>query len=222
MGIRRYGRSAYRKGRRLYKWGRANPKQAMALARSAWKGVQTIRGLVNSEMFHKTNTYTLGSNTSKIHPLNHIAQGDGVDFRTGNSILVKRLVMNGYMYINSSQTSNTRVMLAIVLDKQQVSDTTPSITDIFSSAGDPSTLLNVNNTGRFKIVWRRQYTMEAQTVGSSSKQLKLFKRFHFHTRYNGTADTDIQKNGLYLVMITSEPSLYPVININARLSYHDN
>lgn len=210
-----------RRTRRKTAW--YNRKYSTAqIARAAWRSAKYIRGLVNSEMFHKSNQFSLGSNQSKIFHLNGISQGDGVDYRTGNSILVKNFVANGYMYINASQTTNTRIMIALVQDKQQVSDTTPTITDIFTSDSDPSTLLAVNTAGRFKILFRRQFTLDSNAAGNNAKQLKIFKRLNFHTRYNGTSDTDIQKNGLYLVMITSESTLYPSIVLNGRLSYHDN
>jgi len=126
------------------------------------------------------------------------------------------------MYINASQTTNTRIMLAIVVDNQQVSDTTPALSDIFTSGTDPHTLLNVNTLGRFKILKRMQITLDSNAAGNNARTLRLFRRFNFHVRYNGTAGSDTQKNGVYLVMITSESSLYPTISLNTRVSYHDN
>lgn len=223
MGFRRFRKSAFRKGRRLYRYARANPKQALALARSAWKGVQTIRGLVNSEMFHKDAQYTLGSAQTRIYHLTTLTQGDAVSGRTGNSILLKSFSANGYMYVHPSQTTNTRVMLALILDKQQVEDTYPTLANIFANDTTPNTLLNSSNLGRFKVLWRRQYTLDSNAGGgNNAKQIKIFKRLNFHVRYNGAAETDIAKNGVYLCMITSEPSLYPTIDFQSRINYHDN
>nr|WAE43156.1 MAG: capsid protein [Cressdnaviricota sp.] len=222
MGFKRYARSGFRKGRRLYRYARKNPKQTMALARSAYKGVQVLRGIINSEMFHLDSTIDLGSNQTSITPLLAIGSGDTDSTRTGNSLLIKRWSANGYMYIESTQTTNTRVMLALVQDKQQVGDTTPAINQIFSNATSPSTLLNSSNLGRFSILMRKQYSLSSNDAGNNVKQLKFFKRFNFHARYNGTSSTDIQKNGLYLVIITSEPTKYPTVHFESRISYHDN
>lgn len=223
MGFRRFGRSAFRKGRRLYRYARANPQKTRATAIAALKLARTIRGMVNVEMFHKDAQYTLGSNQSKIYHLTTLTQGDSVSGRTGNSVLLKSFTANGYIYVNPSQTTNTRVMLAIVRDMQQVEDTSPTIANIFASDVTPNTLLNSSNLGRFKVLWRRQYTLDSNAGGgNNAKQIKIFKKLNFHCRYNGSAETDIQKSGLYLVMITSEPTLYPTVNFETRLSYHDN
>lgn len=222
MRIRRYARSGYRKGRRLYKYARANPQKALAFAKTALHGLKVIRGLVNSEMFHVDQTCQLGSNQSTIFNLTGIGQNDSVSGRTGNSILAKSLVMNGYMYVNPSVTTNSRVMIALILDTQQVSDTTPAITDIFTSSGSPHTLLNINNAGRFKVLMRKQYTLDSNSAGQNAKQFKFFKRFGFHVRYNGTSSSDLQKNGIYLVIITSEPTNYPTVELITRFNYHDN
>jgi len=225
-----YGR--YRRRRNFRRRGRRYTRRpastmskintAFSYAKAAYTGFRYIRGLVNSEMFHTDLALTLGSAQNNIHHITGLAQGDGVSGRTGNSILAKTYSMNGYMYIAPTQTTNTRVMLALVLDKQQVEDTTPNIGSIFVDPVDPSTLLNSSNLGRFSILWRKQYTLDAITAGTPAKQVKCFKRLGFHVRYNGTTNTDIQRNGLYLVMITSEPTLYPTIKMNVRFSYHDN
>lgn len=221
--FRRYGRSAYRKGKRLYKWGRQNPQKALAMARSAISGVRYIRGLVNSEMFHNDQDLVLGSAQNVILPIHKIGTDDTVSGRTGNSVLAKSLTLNGYMYINSSVVSNTRVMIALVLDKQQISDTSPTIGTIFQDATSAHTLLNRDNLGRFSILMRKQYVLTPATGGGRDAiNLSFFKRLGFHFRYNGTADTDIQKNGLYLVIVTSENTNYPTVVFKSRLNYHDN
>nr|WPR18743.1 MAG: hypothetical protein [Chemarfal virus 96] len=221
MPIRLNRRKGLRRRRRT-QW--YNKKYSTAqIARAAWKATKYIRGLVNSEMYHKDAQYTLGNSQSTIWHLTTLAQGDGPSNRTGNSILLKRFTANGYMYVNPSATTNTRVMLALIQDKQQVEDAYPSLSNIFASSVTPNTLLNSSNLGRFSILWRKQYTLGGNaTGGANAKQIKIYKRFQTHVRYNGTAETDIHKNGLYLVMITSEPTNFPTINFETRLSYHDN
>lgn len=200
-----------------------NKKYSTAqIARAAWRSAKYIRGLVNSEMFHLDNALALGSNQSILHPITAIPMGDTVGSRTGNSVLLKSFVLNGFMYINSSQTTNSRVMLALIRDRQQVSDTVPALGDIFVDATAPHTLLKTDTLGRFDILWRRQYTLDSNAAGNNAKQVKLFHRINLHARYNGTNSTDIQKNGIYFAIITSEPSLYPTVVFQSRLNYHDN
>lgn len=219
---RRYTRRPRRSTRRR-KVAWYNRKYSTAqIARAAWRSAKYIRGLVNSEMFHLDQQLSLGSNQSILHPIVAIPMGDTTGSRTGNSVLLKSFVMNGYMYINASQTTNTRVMLALIRDKQQVSDTVPALSDIFVSDVSPHTLLKTDTLGRFDILWRRQYTLDSNSAGNNAKQIKLFHRLNCHARFNGTNSTDIQKNGIYLAIITSESSLFPSVSFQSRLNYHDN
>lgn len=218
-----YRRTYRRRIGRRRKTAWYNKKYSTAqIARAAWRSAKYMRGLVNSEMFHYDKNIQLGSNQKLITSLVDIEQGDLVNKRTGNSILAKSLSMNGFMYVNASQTTNTRVMIALVQDKQQIADTLPTVGDIFTTDTDPHSLLNVNTAGRFKILMRRQYTLDSNAAGNNARSLKFFHKLNFHVRYNGTTYADLQKNGLYLVFITSESTLYPSINLNARLNYHDN
>ena len=219
----RFARRRVQRRRRGRRTAWYNRKYSTAqIARAAWRSAKYIRGLVNSEMYHKDAQYTLGPNQSRIWHLTTLTQGDGPSGRTGNSILLKSFSANAYMYINASQTTNTRVMLALVFDKQQPEDASPTIANIFASDVTPNTLLNSSNLGRFSVIWRRQFMLSSNAAGNNVKQFKIFKRFQTHVRWNGPAETDIQRNGLYLVMITSEPSMFPTINLETRLSYHDN
>lgn len=225
MGFRRYGRSAVRKGRRLYKWGRANPKQAAAMARSALKGIRTLRGLVNSEKFFFDTVCNLGSNKARIFNLQAIQQADTTASRTGNSILARSLYMRGFMQVNPAVTTNTRICLVLLQDTQQIADTTPAVSDIFNG-DDPEVMLNAANNnytvGRFKIIWRKNYNVTPATASRPTIQFTNFRKLYSHIKYNGPASSDLQKNGYYLVMLTSEIANFPTISITTRLGYHDN
>ena len=210
-----------RRPRRRTAW--YNRKYSTAqIARAAWRATKYIKGLVNSEMFHHTITVSSTVAQNQITQLNAIAQGDTAVTRTGNSILMRNLILNGYVEINPSVTGDTRMMVALVLDKQQVSDTSPIISDIFQYDTNPVTLLNLNNSGRFSILYRKQFSLSPASGGSNVRQLKIFKNMRLHARFNGTASTDIQKNGLYLVVISSEATNTPSWSFQSRIGYHDN
>lgn len=217
-GSRRYGR---RSRRRAVSW--YNRKYStLQLAKKAWYATKYLKGLVNSEMFHKNNTFTLGATQSKIFSFVNIAVGDDETSRTGNSILLRNLYIRGTMEINSAVTGDTRITCMLVKDKQQVADTTPTITDIVTSSTDPDTLLATGNFGRFKVMWRKTYALTPVSGGRNVVSLNKYWKIYDHVRYNGTANTDVQKNGYYFVIITSENVNFPSININARTGYHDN
>lgn len=194
---------------------------AKTLAIKALKSTRYMRGLINSERMYLDNTLTLSAR-NQIFGLTAIAQGDASNNRTGNSVLLRSIYLRGRFEINSSVASNTRITCLLVVDKQQVADTTPSISDIVTTDTDPDTLLNRNTAGRFKVLWRKNYTLTPASGGRPNIELVKYWKLYKHIRYNGTASTDLQKNGYYFVIITSESTNFPTVIINARTGYHDN
>lgn len=192
------------------------------IARQALAATKYIKGLVNSEQFHSDQTLALGLNQSAIFHLTSLTQGDGDNGRTGNSILLKNIYIRGTTAINSAVTSNTRVALFLVKDTQQISDTTPTISDIFVSGTDPDTLLKTNTFGRYKILWRKQHVMTPVSGGRNVIEFSKYWKLYDHVRFNGSTSSDIQKNGYYFIMISSENVNFPSCLINSRIGYHDN
>lgn len=195
---------------------------AQQLAVKAWKATKYLKGLVNSEMLHKDTTLTMSSAQTNIQSLVAIAQGDTDAGRTGNSLLLRNIYIRGSMNINAAVTGNTRITLALVKDTQQTSDATPAVSDIFQSSTDPDSLLATGQFGRFKLLWRKTYCLTPVGGGRNVINLHKYWKVYDHIRYNGSASTDIQKNGYYFVAISSENTNFPGINFNSRIGYRDN
>lgn len=217
MAVKRYRRKrTYRK--RAQPWFK-NANSAYKLAVRAAKDIWYLKGLVNSEMLHNQgigNTTVI--NTGKVALLNGMAQNDTSSGRTGNSILMRNCHMRLVFTQNSAATASIyRVML--VLDTQQVGDTTPALTDILESAS-PLSPLSTANAGRFKIL--KNWFFTTDDTKNQTKVIEYYKDFRFHTRYNGTANTDINKNGLYLVHMADQAVNYPTIDYSWKIGYHDN
>lgn len=143
--------------------------------------------------------------------LNNIPGGSSESQRDGNIIFQKRLrfkmtlapkhipaigqTANGGD--NSASMVAVRVML--VMDRQTISDTTPALSDVLAStlSNDlpiisPQTILQQK---RFKILYDKvKFCEVTKNYHLFSKVIKVNKDIV----YNGTANTDIQKNGIYL------------------------
>jgi len=212
-------RSKFRRSsRRKTPWYRKK-YDAMSLAAKAAKGVWYLKGLVNSEMLHNQG---LGNSTisssGNMLLLNGMAQGDTSSGRTGNSILMRNVHLRLGFTQNAVATSTYyRVML--VLDTQQISDTTPAVTDVLETAS-PWSPLATASSGRFKI-WK-SWLFSTDDDKAQTKILQLYKSFRLHTRYNGSAGTDIQKNGLYLLTISDQATNVPALFYSWKVGYHDN
>lgn len=220
---------AYKKNykRRNYKrkasgWFNTNkftPESAWSLAKTAARDVWMLKGLVNSEMLHRTNSgSTTTPNTGTMTLLNGLAQGDTDTGRTGNSVLMRNVLIRAVFTQNPTAIS-TQYRVMVVLDTQQISDTTPAVTDILESA-NPLSTLKTGNAGRFKILKSWMFTTDDDK--GQTRIINYYKDMRMHTRYNGTADTDIQKNGLYLLTISNQATNVPTFDFYWKVGYHDN
>lgn len=194
------------------------------VAMQALKGVNYLKGLVNSELFINDTIGSVGPlyTNGTVTALTAIAQGDGQSGRTGNSIFVRGIDYNIDSIIHPSAV-DTLVKWWIVIDMQQVGDTAPVLGDFLQTTGSanaPLSHLNSANLGRFKILACKM----AQLDDSSRQQ--QFQSGHIdlrhHVRYNGTASTDIQKGGIYFITVSNQNTNNPTIYCNIRVRYHDN
>lgn len=192
------------------------------VAYSALKGVYYLKSLINVEM-KKFDIDSSTSTSGNVILFNEIGQGDTDQTRSGNSILMRSLSLRGYIKSNASATS-TRVRLVIFIDKQQISDTAPAQGDILD--GDQNSItanLNNNTVGRFSILANKVYTINQFISGVAvTVPFKFFFRLQKHARYNGTTGADIQKNGVYMLVVHDEATNVPTIGYTSRLTYTDN
>jgi len=217
---RPYSRSRRRGAsrRRSTPWYRRK-YDAMSLAAKAAKGVWYLKGLVNSEMLHNQLTgNTTVSNTGVVTLLNGMAQGDTSSQRTGNSILMRNVFLR-LVFTQSAAATSTIYRVMLIKDTQQVGDQSPAAPDILESL-NPLSPLNTSTVGRFKVM--KNWFFTTDDTKTQTQVLNLYKDFRFHTKFNGTANTDIQKNGLYLFMITDQPTNVPRVDFTWKVGYHDN
>lgn len=209
-------RGAKRSRRPAYTtWG-----SAKFLANKAVRGVQYLKGLVNSELYKFDSGATSSGVTTTpvvLHCTN-LGNGDGEGQRTGNSILAKSLSLRGTMTVDTAgATTNAR--LCVIRDKQQIGDSSPSWLDVFESA-TPYSFLKRETVGRFEILYNKQVTLVP--AGDAAWNFVINIPMQSHIRYNGTGGGDIQKNGLFVMYCSDRSTGYPNLNYATRLSYHDN
>jgi len=213
---------AYKKVSRKPKTTWYNKKHSISIQGVA-KKLYNLQSMINSEVMKLDTTSTGGAQQTITH-LTAISQDDTVSGRTGNSILLKNISIKGSLQINSAVSISSRYTVALLQDTQQVGDGLPSNADIWKSNTEPQTLLLQSAVGRFKVIKRWNGYLGTAQGGQTVKLFDYFHKFplNTHVRYNGTANSDIQKNGLYLSIITSEAVNFPTTGITTRLGYHDN
>lgn len=214
----------YRK-RRYKKWYRKTSAMDMwNMAKTAYTGVKYLKGLVNSETLKldRTIATTVGT-AGNVTICNDMAQSDGSSGRTGNSCLMKWLALRMKIIRNASST-NTNVRVLVVVDKQQLADTQPTVADVLELTYDGTyTLLKQENAGRFSVLYDKVFNLTGTSKYEAilKPNIRLGKN-GLHVRYNGPASTDIQKNGVYVMVVSDEATNQPTVNALIRLGYHDN
>lgn len=217
---RRYVRRPYRRYRKSTKsgWTWSN---AAAMAASALKGVNYIKGLVNSEVYKlDTNNSFFPTTSGAVTNLFALAQGDGDSARTGNSIFVRMININYTVAYNTAATGVGQCVRGwLILDTQQASDeTTVSFTDIFNNQ-NVNSQLNPDTVGRYKILKKVTHYVSAD---KPKVQFNIIKKMRHHVRYNGPASTDLQKGAIFWVVCSDQATNAPTVTYSNRISYHDN
>lgn len=214
---------------------RASAVRQMSTKKAAYTALREVRELKAQRetkmLTTSVSNQEIDDGTTKgtyVGQLTSVAQGDGQDQRDGFKISVSSLHVKGFM---RAATGPCIVPVSIVQDTQQVSDSVPGYTDIFNGSGEllAMPLRESLSISRFKVL--RQTTIVVSPVTASGDNPNTIVPFSFYIKFpkglpvefNGSANTDIQKNGLYICCANWQPSInsYAVLSFHFRLNYTD-
>ncbi len=157
---------------------------------------------------------TVGTVTQQVT----IAQGDGESARDGLNITVQKLNFNISVLKNGSAT-DTRVRCIIYVDKRQESDAKQSPAEVLETS---TTLSHLNHTRvkRYRILKDRIFNLRTNMISIVARWSFRFKT-GLKQRYNGALVTDIEQNGIYILLLSNEGTNQPSFSYNARMYYTD-
>lgn len=167
--------------------------------------------------------------TGAVVHITAVAQSDNVDGRTGNTINVTGVALRGFFTSASDSPSFGNARFALVVDKQQVADTAPTASTIFANSGSAVWALPNNiQRDRFRILWvshvydLRRLLMDSDNASASTQtnQVEFNWTGNLRVSYNDTAATDIEKNGMYFVILNDSANTLDYSGI-ARINYTD-
>lgn len=194
--------------------------------------LRVLRVSIEKKRKETIATATPLNTAGTIVQLNDVAEGDTSITREGLKITGKYLFGRIFCEHNGSSTSYTNVRMIIFWDKQQVADTAPTMagtasSSVLSTASSISPLSNTTK-GRYTVIWDRHLTLVGSPADDAGGALGATKYYKLNinlrnvvTRFNGSASTDIQKNGLYLGLFSSASTNAPSITYNLRYNYID-
>lgn len=199
-----------------------DPVGAYGLATKAFTLAKTLATVINAEKKYADTAYT-GTNCSNAYTptsVTAIVQGATANQRNGNSIKLVSLNMKGYI----AQSANFNAMARVMLVRDKFNQgTIPAIADILQNTASTQTVvspLNIDNAGRFQVMYDRLFTMT--NTGQSQVFFKKYFKLNHHARYNGAAATDEKQGQIFVLFITEQTASVPLATVNFRVGFYDN
>jgi len=180
--------------------------------------------------FDSTVVGTISTTGAILTSANLIPQGTGENQRIGRTVTVKSIQMKGiFTQPPSDDLFNDYVQLALVQDTQ-ANGTQPAYADVYTAANNINSMLNLDNSQRFKVlkVWR--FPLEAKTFNSTSnnwaetkKGVSFYKRVNIPITFSGTTGviTEVRSNNLCWALIGNSVNNANLYDMTIRLRFDD-
>lgn len=198
-------------------------KQAeMNLARKVVQLSKYVKGLKPEMKFVDLalSSTNVNTGTGLTQLMSAVAAGSNINNRIGENILAKYIEVNFEAVYGASisvaTNDNPSYRFYIVQDKQQIGSTSPALSDLIDAPGTPTiALYNVTEQKRFRVIFDsgpqvmvmgNMSAVAPPTFGYSSISLpskltwKVKRSVTIPIEFNGTGSTNIQKNGIYLMV----------------------
>lgn len=224
-------RTATRTFRSINRRTTRGPKTSGTLTQQVKSLQRVVRNLAPENKYLDVTTSASNITTagSVVH-ITQVAQGDSQGSRTGNSINLTSISVTGRFDRAADVNSQTSVAyrIAIVIDKEQVADTSPTVSDIFTGAPIAS-FPNLDNLERFRILWlspvKESKMMSMGTSNTLIPNQTIYWKFNWKgnlkVSYNGSATSDIEKNGVYICYISNDAADTIDVTSTTRIGYTD-
>lgn len=218
--------SKFTKGRGIKGLKRVSSKDVEAmLAKKVLRLERISRARLPEEKFFDTSlsAVNIADISGAIQSIVNVAAGSDYNNRVGDTIRIHRIegyvrIATGSSSIGAAPTTEQHIRCNLVMDSQQISDTAPNPSAIFAYVEQPegNILLESLCHKRFKILATSQLWSAAMLASSatpvatlqslSPTQINVWNfdlKCNIRVSYNGTAGTDFEKNGIYVVWRTN-------------------
>lgn len=210
----------------------ANNSQPAKRTRTIPRNVTTVRGIAEKALKIATaasrgiekkaidfnGSTAVGTTATQLH-FTAISQGTTQLQRVGNQCYVTGMAINYYWYKHPSSVV-TNIRFVVFMDTQTVSDVTGiPYTECLASTSILAMINRSTQLGRFKILHDSNAILDASHVGEVHK--KIYLPVNKNVNYNGQANSDIQKNAIYGLVLSDDNTNQPAFNYYARVYFHD-
>lgn len=220
-------RAHFRRGNKRFATGprRVGPVSQQVKSLQAYIK-KTLPELKNKDVdLDVTNLTTAGS----VLNVTNIDEGTEAVDRVGDSITVHSIIFKGSTVPATGGTSRYYHRIALVQDTQTISDTPPAANIIFLNADPIIALPNLDTLQRFKILWMSDLLdnglgFNKNVTADGAFQSGAYEGYwqgNIKVSFNGATGSDIQKNAIYLVTLTTDTNNTLDFDNVARVQYVD-
>jgi len=156
-----------------------------------------------------------------------IPQGDTESTRDGRKAVIKSIQIRGIVTFapGALGTAAAVAYMYLILDKQ-CNGAAAAITDVFTSNDMSTNLLQLNNSGRFRILKKWVWNLNSQAgvttaYNNVTRPVEFYKKCNIPMDWNSTAGaiTEIRSNNIFL-MAGSTVDDVPAFVGNTRLRFY--
>jgi len=163
----------------------------------------------------------------RLHHLSAVPSGSGVTNRVGSRITPQSLTWRFLFHRATNTDTPLSVTLMIFRDTQQSADNPPDVGSVVehrSVIGSGLGLLSRLSMPRFRVLHRRTFVLHDVQSGTNAHMEEGYLKLPpANVGFNGTTATDVERNGLYCLMISDgDPALNEIfVTGNATFYYTD-
>lgn len=203
--VKRSKAATYRYLSRKYPKGPSTRGSLYAQVKSLQRAVKAV--LPELKQVNVTTNQTNITASGTIQHLSVVQAGTGDGQRIGEDIRVKKISIKGLLgSVAAASAVPTAYRFVLFVDKQQVADTTPTISDLFTSTDPTQAFPNTQSGERFRYLYVSPVITNNMVIYGVWGSLDYTWSGDLKVSYNGTATSDIQKNGIYLLIQTNDPA----------------
>lgn len=207
-------------------------RQQLSVLRKALKDLQPEVKYLDTSL-DQTNITTSGTVTH----ITGVGQGDGRSNRTGDVITINHIYCGGFFVRTTSEAyvSNAMYRCILFVDKQQIADTVPTMANVLTTPSEVAAPLpNLDFLERFNILWispikdgaamlisHINVLAVSETAATQRLYLEYQWKGNLKVGFNGSAGTDIAKNGVYFGIISNDSGDVIDFDGTARVSFTD-
>ncbi len=184
------------------------------------KKVNKMARNLKPEMKSRTISFSSGtvSNTGSVQQLDLIPAGSDATDRTGISVRVKGIGFHATIFAASTVIDINKLRVIVFVDKQQEKDAKSDIATVLQET-NPLSYINQVRRPRFRILYDNLIVLDL--TNKFSRKIIWWKKLDFIQTYNGPAGTDMEKNNIFLLLLSNEPTNKPTFQFTSRIIYTD-